>query len=337
MFQDPPSLHRIVDELRAGNRLALEELYLHYYQRLCDFACQITHNPELAEEVVVKVFMNLWQHRQLLSISSSLQGYLYATVRRKAQEATSHQLIPGLQKKKAENADEAPFNPLDLLLYQELNYRPNHLVDRLPAQDQLILRLKLSGLSYTEIALTLALSWRHIAASLDRSLNFFMYGGSVPYGEADGAKRWNEAEVDSWLTYILDQASEEVTSQVAQWLLQSADYTRLEKELRECIQDITLDRAVYDVLGRGLQKLDDKMDAAEAWHFWEKRPTRTFRFHKKRSAHIALLLMTFLVGLTLGLIAYRTYQQPQAKKVSVETLQKGQTLIRNVIHLGDGS
>ncbi|SDL12979.1 RNA polymerase sigma-70 factor, ECF subfamily [Catalinimonas alkaloidigena] len=163
---DSPLLAR----LRAGEQAALQTLFTRHYRPLCDFACQLTKSPDLAEEVVADIFLILWQKRRELEIHTSLRAYLYVAVRRRALQVVKKEHVWDGLDESVEHAATEPFNPLDVLLFRELNYRIDHLVDRLPDPDRLMLRLKMSGLTYKEIAETLELSVKTVEYRLAKSI-----------------------------------------------------------------------------------------------------------------------------------------------------------------------
>lgn len=67
--------------IRRGDRAALEELFYAYYEDLCGFAEAQVGSPELAEDLVQDLFLDLWRRREALAIESSLRAYLFGAVR----------------------------------------------------------------------------------------------------------------------------------------------------------------------------------------------------------------------------------------------------------------
>src|SRR5688500_9829233 len=80
---------RLITSIRDGDRLAFEELYKIYARDLISFAR--TYLPiGTAEDVVQDVFVSVWEKRGKLKIQSSLRGYLFGAIKRKARDVKRH-------------------------------------------------------------------------------------------------------------------------------------------------------------------------------------------------------------------------------------------------------
>ncbi len=77
---NPPE-KELLARLAAGEVEAFEQIFNQYYKVLCRFALRYVQVGETAEELVADVLTALWQKRQELRVTSSLQAYLYASVR----------------------------------------------------------------------------------------------------------------------------------------------------------------------------------------------------------------------------------------------------------------
>lgn len=49
--------------IREGDRAAFKALFQAYYDDLCDFAEAQVHSPEVAEDLVQELFLDLWHRR----------------------------------------------------------------------------------------------------------------------------------------------------------------------------------------------------------------------------------------------------------------------------------
>lgn len=74
----------VVEKITQNNEQAFEELFSIFYHRLLRFAISFTKSRELADEVVLDVFMNLWNRRDKLGSVSNLETYLFISVRNSA-------------------------------------------------------------------------------------------------------------------------------------------------------------------------------------------------------------------------------------------------------------
>lgn len=146
--------------LRAGDEASLRELFLRHYQPLCRFACGFARQREAAEEVVSRVFEDLWRRRDEVSIRTSVKAWLYGAVRLQALDrvraAARERTVP-LDELTPELEDrESARQPL---LREETRREIERLLATLPPQRQLVFRLnRLDGLRYREIAEILRVS-----------------------------------------------------------------------------------------------------------------------------------------------------------------------------------
>src|SRR5690606_25190745 len=73
-----------VDRIRAGDRRAFDVLFESYYPALCDFVSARIGSPEVAEELVQDVFIDLWQRRARLDPHAALRAFLYRAAKNQA-------------------------------------------------------------------------------------------------------------------------------------------------------------------------------------------------------------------------------------------------------------
>lgn len=151
---------------------AFESIFHHFYKTLCRYALKYVHSPEIAEEVVSDVFFKVWKNRAQISIHTSLQAYLYMSVRNQALDylksrthlKTKFEELP----LHLENGYAAPDEEL---IAEELDQRIEKAIDTLPPQCQAIFRLSRDkGLKYKEIAEQLNLSIKTVETQMGRAL-----------------------------------------------------------------------------------------------------------------------------------------------------------------------
>ncbi|WP_165917262.1 RNA polymerase sigma-70 factor [Flaviaesturariibacter aridisoli] len=157
----------------AGDAGAYRDLFLRYHDRLVAFAGHITHNRFTAEEVVSDVFLRLWINRGKLEQIANPNLYLYIAVRNAALNARDkerrHAHLPEAHSEAL--AAGSASDPEQLLLGREAGGRIEAIVNRLPAQCQLILRLvKEEGLRYKEVAALLGLSVKTVETQISIAL-----------------------------------------------------------------------------------------------------------------------------------------------------------------------
>lgn len=158
--------------IRGGDQKAFENLFGKYYGALCDFSAQFLKDRDLAEETVADVFLTFWEKRQQINIDFSVRAYLYKAVKnRSLNKINTVYRFDDTLEEVAEDM-ESSFNPLDQLLFNELNIRVDNLLNTLPKEEQLIFRLRLTGLTMREISEVLSISTKTIEYRLLKSVTF---------------------------------------------------------------------------------------------------------------------------------------------------------------------
>src|SRR5688572_20766071 len=79
--------NEIVHRIRSGDTELFTLLFRAYWQLLVDFAMVYTHDADEAKEAVADIFALLWQRRAKLSVRTTVEAYLYWSVRNRAWNA----------------------------------------------------------------------------------------------------------------------------------------------------------------------------------------------------------------------------------------------------------
>lgn len=69
--------------MHEGDRAAFELLYRKYWRRLYDSAYKRVQSREDCEEIIQELFLDLWTKRQHVTITTSLEVYLFTALRYK--------------------------------------------------------------------------------------------------------------------------------------------------------------------------------------------------------------------------------------------------------------
>jgi len=73
----------ITDLLKLGDQGAFTEIYNRFKGLLYIYACKITRDDDIAEDLVQDIFIYLWDKRQTINFTSSISSYLYSAIRYK--------------------------------------------------------------------------------------------------------------------------------------------------------------------------------------------------------------------------------------------------------------
>ena len=74
------SNQQLINGIQQGDITAFEELHKKYYIFLCLIAEHIVRNPSDAQEIVSDVFVNIWNIREKIDITTSIKAYLVKAV-----------------------------------------------------------------------------------------------------------------------------------------------------------------------------------------------------------------------------------------------------------------
>jgi RNA polymerase sigma-70 factor (ECF subfamily) len=133
----------------AGNRQALEELYLSYHRRLARFLSRFTARYENVEEIINDTFMVVWlsakDFRYASQVSTWIIGIAYRTALKSLRRQKNHTA--------ARSLDEYPEQTTDPTFETEVQDWLKHGLNQLPVEQRLTLELAYHmGHSLEEIA-----------------------------------------------------------------------------------------------------------------------------------------------------------------------------------------
>lgn len=161
----------LLELMSGGDDEAFTEIYNRYWERLLYVAGIKCRNLGIAEEIVQDIFLDLWNRRASLNITSNLEGYLATSVKYRVINAQV-KMKNGLDYKRhatetlsgQENTTEHQLN------FQELQSQLEKLVGQLPEKCRITYTLKEDGLSQKEIAAHLHISEKGVEANLARAM-----------------------------------------------------------------------------------------------------------------------------------------------------------------------
>lgn len=175
-------------QVSQGNESAFKVLIDLYSDRLGHFIAKITHNKEIAEEIVQDIFLKIWITRESLSTVHSFHSWLFTVsknhainaLRKAVKERVLQENLQVFEFPQEDNAAWIKEHQLSLL---------DEAIALLPPQQQKVYLLsRRDGLKHKEIASQMALSqetvkkyiqyaiqsiMRHLEASINLSLFLF--------------------------------------------------------------------------------------------------------------------------------------------------------------------
>jgi len=159
-------------KIKDGDIQSFEMLFRSYYEPLCRYACQFVENMETAEEIVQDLFYTIWKDRQSLQIFTSVNGYLYRSVKNRAlQQVEKIRIRDAYREMYAETTTIDTYTPQEELEYKELERQIQEVLYHLPERRQKIFYMnRMEGKKYSEIAQELHISVKTVEADISKTL-----------------------------------------------------------------------------------------------------------------------------------------------------------------------
>lgn len=161
---------RLISALKKGDSEAYTCLVDIYHHKLCVYACSLTNDMDLAEDIVQNVFIRTWKKRESLKDEFSIKSFLYRSVYNEfIDEYRKKKLVFPLEKKYidalsaiVEDRDEHAIERLIKLVKKEIKNLP-------PKCKEVFLLSKEEGLTNIEIAEYKEISIKSVEAHITKA------------------------------------------------------------------------------------------------------------------------------------------------------------------------
>lgn len=162
-------------KIKGGDEFFFNIIFEKYRDQLFTYLYKVLKSKEVAEEIVLDVFLKLWHGREVITEIQNLEAFLYSIAKNKAIDFfRAAKRSPLLQEAVWEAITEtSATDNADVRLKQNnLEVLINEAINQLSPQRKKVFELRQNeGLSYAEIAKTLHLSTNtvrnHLAASVE--------------------------------------------------------------------------------------------------------------------------------------------------------------------------
>ena len=150
----------LLELLKNGSHSAFGELYARYYEPLNYYCTQYLNDEIGAEDVVQDIFLQLWETRDTLQVTSSFSGYLYASAKNRIlnmyrQFDVHSRFAQYILVHETESTNETE----DAIIENDYTTFLNRLIEQLPPMQKEVFRLsRIEGLTSKEIAEALNIS-----------------------------------------------------------------------------------------------------------------------------------------------------------------------------------
>jgi RNA polymerase sigma-70 factor (ECF subfamily) len=175
------------NQVSQGNQQAFTTLFDRYHPRLFHFIVNLVKSREVAEELVMDVFLKLWLSRDMISTIDNFDGFLFKIAYNKsidffraaAKDKTVADIIWERMEIPAQSYADAP------LLMQEYENKLREAIDLLPPKRRKVFDMsREEGLSHGEIAETLGISKNTVANTIVEAKQFIKSYLEKHYGLA---------------------------------------------------------------------------------------------------------------------------------------------------------
>lgn len=168
-----PSEKIILDALKRSDTKVYKELFSKYSKSLFYYACKFV-SDDVARDMVQDVFMVLWTQRNSLSISTSLNNYLFGVTRNKCLKQIREQSARGNESVLSEKEAlyyETNSDSIHSIIEQELSDKYQQALQQLPPKClEVFLMSRQQELRNKEIAAKLDISEKAVEKHISKAL-----------------------------------------------------------------------------------------------------------------------------------------------------------------------
>jgi RNA polymerase sigma-70 factor (ECF subfamily) len=160
--------------IKSGDEQAFEQLFRAQYPTLCGYARKYLDDIDQAEEIVQEMFFNFWQKREKVEITTSLEAYLFRSVRNSCLNYLKHLKIREEYRLATNHETRRKEQEIhDSVVALELQEKIDSVIGQLPPERQKIFKMsRYEELKYKEIAEKLNLSVKTVEVQMSKALKF---------------------------------------------------------------------------------------------------------------------------------------------------------------------
>lgn len=161
--------------LKQGDEKVFESVFREYYLPLCVHVRRYLIDAETAEEVVQDMFFKMWEKREVLSVHTSLNAYLYKAVTNQALNYIRYQKMANQYKDYIgfNTAITTVLNAHEALVSSDLEGKIDSLIKSMPERRRMVFEMsRFEGLKYHEIAEKLNISIKTVEVQMSKALGF---------------------------------------------------------------------------------------------------------------------------------------------------------------------
>ncbi|MDR6513686.1 RNA polymerase sigma factor [Chryseobacterium camelliae] len=164
----------LLSQFQSGDRFAFDRIFNLYHSSLLFFANRLLLNigTEVAKDVVLDIFLKLYDRRDNFETLSNIKAFLYISVKNSCLKVIERQKVK--QKRfdlYSKDFDEFERNVLDQILQTEVYQELYYAIDLLPEQYRLIMQRIVNGDTAREISEELGIPVSTINTQKSRAIS----------------------------------------------------------------------------------------------------------------------------------------------------------------------
>lgn len=164
---NPINETEIFGRIKKGDEKAFESLFHKYYGLLCAYGATILGDRDAAEELVQDFFVKLWEKRESISVESSVNNYLYRSVRNLCINYINHNKIKQNYARQMSENSEIQIDEDIVFPEPDIFDKIEEGINALPEKRREIFRLsRRDGLKYHQIAEKLQISVKTVETQM---------------------------------------------------------------------------------------------------------------------------------------------------------------------------
>jgi RNA polymerase sigma-70 factor (ECF subfamily) len=161
----------LLQALRNGDEGAMESLFREHYKRLCNYANTLLNDMDKSEDVVQQLFIQMWEKREVMEITGSVQSYLFRALRNSCLNKIKYGKVRQLYAEEVIALSKQSEPASSITLQDELQHQIKKAIESLPDQCRLIFKMsRFEELKYSEIAEQLGLSIKTVENQMGKAL-----------------------------------------------------------------------------------------------------------------------------------------------------------------------
>jgi len=163
---------KLVTLIQQGSQPAFAELYERYKSPLYLHACRMLNDGEEAKDIVQDTFAAIWAKRETLEVNTTINSYLYGSVRNRILDLISHSKVVAKYTDSLESFLETSTRSHDHKIIEgELLEMFEFAVASLPEKMREVFELsRKEGLSHKNIALRLNISDKTVKKQISNAI-----------------------------------------------------------------------------------------------------------------------------------------------------------------------